>query len=68
MTATETRLVTARLRERPEDSWTMDGALASGAYESLKQALGMSPESIGKEQVAASGLRGRGGAGFPAAT
>ncbi len=68
MTATETRLVTARLRERPEDSWTMDGALASGAYESLKQALGMAPESIGKEQVAASGLRGRGGAGFPAAT
>ena len=66
--ATETRLVTARLRERPEDSWTMDGAVASGAYESLKQALGMSPESIGKEQVAASGLRGRGGAGFPAAT
>ncbi len=68
MTATETRLVTARLRERPEDSWTMDGAMASGAYESLKQALGMAPESIGKEQVAASGLRGRGGAGFPAAT
>ena len=68
MTATETRLVTARLRERPEDSWTMDGALASGAYESLKQALGMAPESIGQEQVAASGLRGRGGAGFPAAT
>ncbi len=68
MTATETRLVTARLRERPEDSWTMGGALASGAYESLKQALGMAPESIGKEQVAASGLRGRGGAGFPAAT
>ena len=66
--ATETRLVTARLRARPEDSWTMDGAVASGAYESLKQALGMSPESIGKEQVAASGLRGRGGAGFPAAT
>ena len=66
--ATETRLVTARLRERPEDSWTMDGALASGGYESLKQALGMAPESIGKEQVAASGLRGRGGAGFPAAT
>ena len=66
--ATETRLVTARLRERPEDSWTMDGAVASGGYESLKQALGMAPESIGKEQVAASGLRGRGGAGFPAAT
>ena len=66
--ATETRLVTARLRERPEDSWTMEGAVASGAYESLKQALGMTPESIGKEQVAASGLRGRGGAGFPAAT
>ena len=64
----ETRLVTARLHARPEDSWTIDGALASGAYESLKQALTMSPEAIGQEEVKASGLRGRGGAGFPAAT
>ncbi len=64
----ETRLITARLRERPDDSWTIDGALASGAYNAFRQALTMDAEAIGKEQVAASGLRGRGGAGFPAAT
>ena len=64
----ETRLVTARLRERPDDSWTIDGALKSGAYNAFRQALTMDAEAIGKEQVAASGLRGRGGAGFPAAT
>jgi len=66
--AHETRLVTKRLHDRPEDSWTVDGALASGAYASLKQALTMTPEAIGQEEVKASGLRGRGGAGFPAAT
>ncbi len=47
--ATETRLVTARLHERPEDSWTIEGALASGCYESLKQALTMTPEAIGQQ-------------------
>ena len=66
--AVETRLITARLNARPEDSWTIDGALASGAYNAFRQALTMNAEDIGKEQVAASGLRGRGGAGFPAAT
>src|SRR4029079_1332134 len=68
MTAVETRLVTKRLHDRPEDSWTIDGAIASGAYASLKQALTMTPAAIGQEEVKASGLRGRGGAGFPAAT
>jgi NADH-quinone oxidoreductase subunit F len=66
--AHETRLVTKRLHDRPEDSWTIDGALASGAYASLQQALTMTPDAIGQEEVKASGLRGRGGAGFPAAT
>jgi len=66
--AVETRLITARLTARPEDSWTIEGALASGAYNAFRQALTMNAEDIGKEQVAASGLRGRGGAGFPAAT
>ncbi len=68
MTATETRLVTARLRERPQDSWTMEGFLASGGYTALRQALGMDAATIGPEVVGPSGLRGRGGAGFPAAT
>jgi len=68
VSATETRLVTQRLHDRPEDSWTIEGALATGAYETLKQALTMAPDAIGQEEVKASGLRGRGGAGFPAAT
>ena len=32
MTVEETRIVTRRLRERPDDSWTIEGAVASGAY------------------------------------
>ncbi|HEX6312508.1 MAG TPA: NADH-quinone oxidoreductase subunit NuoF [Acidimicrobiia bacterium] len=60
----ETRVVTARLHDRPDDSWTLDAALATGAYEALRKALTMAPERITEEQVKASGLRGRGGAGF----
>jgi NADH-quinone oxidoreductase subunit F len=63
-TAKETRIVTARLREFPDDSWTMKRALATGAYRSLRKALKMTPQAIMEEQVKASGLRGRGGAGF----
>ncbi len=60
----ETRIVTKRLREHPEDSWTIDRYLATGGYEMLRQALTMEPAAIQDEQVKASGLRGRGGAGF----
>ncbi len=35
----ETRIVTKRLYERPDDSWTMDGALASGCYDALREVL-----------------------------
>ncbi len=35
-----------------------------GGYENLKKALGMAPDAI-TEEVKKSGLRGRGGAGFP---
>ena len=38
--------------------------LAHGGYEALRKALNMSPEQVIAE-VKASGLRGRGGAGFP---
>jgi len=38
--------------------------IASGGYEGLKKALGMTPEEI-IDEIDASGLRGRGGAGFP---
>jgi len=62
----ETRIVTRRLRERPDDSWTIDAFLATGGYDGLRAALGMKPAAI-QEEVKASGLRGRGGAGFPTA-
>lgn len=41
-----------------------DGWTARGGYAGLKKALGMTLEQI-VEEVKASGLRGRGGAGFP---
>jgi NADH-quinone oxidoreductase subunit F len=63
--ARETRIITKRLHDRPDDSWTIDAALATGAYDGLRKALTMTGEAIGQEQVKASGLRGRGGAGFP---
>jgi NADH-quinone oxidoreductase subunit F len=42
----------------------IDGYLAAGGYESLRTALGMTPADL-IDVVKASGLRGRGGAGFP---
>ena len=42
----------------------LDGYVAAGGYAGLRQALGMDDADI-VEQVKASGLRGRGGAGFP---
>ena len=43
---------------------TLNGWKERGGYEALKKALDMSPEDV-VEIVKASGLRGRGGAGFP---
>jgi NADH-quinone oxidoreductase subunit F len=43
---------------------TLDGWKARGGYKALQQALSMEPTAI-VEIVKASGLRGRGGAGFP---
>ncbi|MDX1674827.1 MAG: NADH-quinone oxidoreductase subunit NuoF [Longimicrobiales bacterium] len=43
---------------------TLAGWKELGGYEALEQALGMSPDDV-TEEVKASGLRGRGGAGFP---
>ncbi|MHB1584714.1 MAG: NADH-quinone oxidoreductase subunit NuoF [Acidimicrobiales bacterium] len=57
------RIVTSRLVH--EDSHTIERYLATGGYESLRQALGMTPEEVAAEVDAAS-LLGRGGAGFPA--
>ncbi len=46
------------------DPENIDEYIAAGGYEALKKALGMSPSDV-VEMVKASGLRGRGGAGFP---
>jgi NADH-quinone oxidoreductase subunit F len=63
----ETRIITKRLRDRPDDSWTIAGANATGAYEVLRDVLRAGDPANIQEQVKLSGLRGRGGAGFPTA-
>src|SRR5207248_8594993 len=63
----ERRIVTQRLHERPDDSWTIEGALATGAYDTLRAVLAKGDPADVQEQVKLSGLRGRGGAGFPTA-
>ena len=57
--------VTQRYAEHPEDSFTIDRALKTGAYEGLKKALAEITPGALVDMVKASGLRGRGGAGFP---
>jgi len=47
-----------------ERAWTLAAYTAGGGYQALDKALAMSPEDV-VETVKASGLRGRGGAGFP---
>src|SRR5829696_192673 len=46
------------------NSFTLDFSVKHGAYDGLKKALGMQPGAV-IDLVKASGLRGRGGAGFP---
>ncbi len=58
----EVRVMTALLGKINPDS--IDDALAHGVYEGLKKALQLSPEEV-LNTVEASGLQGRGGAGFP---
>jgi NADH-quinone oxidoreductase subunit F len=47
------------------ESHTLQAYEKTGGYSALKKALGMKPEEV-TEEVKNSGLRGRGGAGFPA--
>jgi NADH-quinone oxidoreductase subunit F len=49
---------------REPGSYTLDFYLQHQGYDALRKALGMAPNDI-IEAVKASGLRGRGGAGFP---
>jgi NADH-quinone oxidoreductase subunit F len=57
------KIVTTRFDR--DDTHTLDGYLATGGYDGLRRALGMSPADVVGEVRAAS-LQGRGGAGFPA--
>ena len=52
-------------RVHKPDSHRIDTYIEDGGYEALRKALQMSPQEV-IEVVKASGLRGRGGAGFPA--
>lgn len=59
------QILTTRMEAHPSDSNTIERYLDTGGYATLKQALTSStPEDV-VEQVKASNIRGRGGAGFP---
>jgi NADH-quinone oxidoreductase subunit F len=60
-----TPIVTARFGHA--DSFTMERALATGAYQGLRSALLRTPEDVHAE-VNTAVIQGRGGAGFPAGT
>src|SRR5712691_4795948 len=49
------------------DAVTIDGYIRTGGYQGLRKALAVEPADV-IEEVKASGLRGRGGAGFPTGT
>ncbi|MEE9473055.1 MAG: NADH-quinone oxidoreductase subunit NuoF [Acidimicrobiia bacterium] len=59
------KILTTRMEAHPQDSHTLVRYQATDGYKAAEQALtSMTPEAV-HEEVRASNLRGRGGAGFP---
>ncbi|MBT8202985.1 MAG: NADH-quinone oxidoreductase subunit F, partial [Acidimicrobiia bacterium] len=59
------KILTTRMEAHPTDSHTLARHRATGGYEAARHALtSMTAEAV-HEEVKASNLRGRGGAGFP---
>jgi len=59
------RRIILKHADDPNYSNKIDCYLKNGGYSVLKKAFKMKPEDIG-EEILKSGVRGRGGAGFPA--
>jgi NADH-quinone oxidoreductase subunit F len=57
-------MVNKRMREHPGDSWTLERALDTGTYDGIRKAIKELTPDETIELVKASGLRGKGGAGF----
>lgn len=61
----QVRVVSKRYLENPDDSFTIDRYLETGGYKALEKTLKDYTGAEVVDMVKASGLRGRGGAGFP---
>jgi len=66
MPASETRIL-LKYADEPGYTPSLASYLKAGGYAALRKALAMKPEDV-RTEVKNSGLRGRGGAGFPCGT